>query len=70
MLILLGIGYWANTKIKGMTDFLLAGRRLGVLLTAGALAATHFGGDSKNRSNPVRTFTKFPSFFRAGFLNQ
>jgi len=44
MLILLGIGYWANTRIKGMTDFLLAGRRLGVLLTAGALAATHFGG--------------------------
>ena len=27
-----------------MTDFLLAGRRLGLLLTAGALAATHFGG--------------------------
>jgi SSS family solute:Na+ symporter len=44
MLILLGIGYWANKKIKGMTDFLLAGRRLGLLLTAGALAATHFGG--------------------------
>lgn len=44
MLILLGIGYWANKKIGGMTDFLLAGRRLGLLLTAGALAATHFGG--------------------------
>ena len=44
MLILLGVGYWANKKIGGMTDFLLAGRRLGLLLTAGALAATHFGG--------------------------
>jgi len=44
MLILLGVGYWANKKISGMTDFLLAGRRLGLLLTAGALAATHFGG--------------------------
>ena len=44
MVILLGIGYWSNKKITGMTDFLLAGRRLGLLLTAGALAATHFGG--------------------------
>ena len=44
MLILLGVGYWTNKKIRGMTDFLLAGRRLGLLLTAGALAATHFGG--------------------------
>jgi len=44
MVILLGIGYWANKKIKGVTDFLLAGRRLGLVLTAGALAATHFGG--------------------------
>ncbi len=44
MLILLGIGYWANKQIDEMSDFLLAGRRLGVLLAAGALAATHFGG--------------------------
>lgn len=44
MVMLLGVGYWANKKISGMTDFLLAGRRLGLLLTAGALAATHFGG--------------------------
>ena len=44
MVILMGIGYWSNRKIKGMTDFLLAGRRLGFLLCAGALAATHFGG--------------------------
>ncbi|MFW6278581.1 MAG: sodium:solute symporter family protein [Bacillota bacterium] len=44
MIILLGVGYWANKRIKEMDDFLLAGRRLGLLLTAGALAATHFGG--------------------------
>jgi SSS family solute:Na+ symporter len=44
MVVLLIIGYWANKKIKGLTDFLLAGRKLGLLLTAGALAATHFGG--------------------------
>ena len=42
--ILLGIGYWANKRINVMEDFLLAGRKLGLLLTAGALAATHFGG--------------------------
>ncbi len=44
MVILLCVGFWANNRIKGMTDFLLAGRRLGLLLTSGALAATHFGG--------------------------
>ncbi|MFW5995930.1 MAG: sodium:solute symporter family protein [Halanaerobiaceae bacterium] len=44
MVILLAIGYWASRKIEVMEDFLLAGRRLGLLLTAGALAATHFGG--------------------------
>ncbi|MFW6238754.1 MAG: sodium:solute symporter family transporter, partial [Halanaerobiales bacterium] len=44
MAILLAVGYWANKKIEVMDDFLLAGRRLGLLLTAGALAATHYGG--------------------------
>jgi SSS family solute:Na+ symporter len=44
MTVLLGIGYWAHKKISGLTDFLLAGRKLGLLLTASALAATHFGG--------------------------
>jgi len=44
LVILLGIGYWANKRINVMEDFLLAGRKLGLLLAAGALAATHFGG--------------------------
>ncbi|MEJ6949756.1 sodium:solute symporter family protein [Natronospora cellulosivora (SeqCode)] len=44
LLVLLAVGYWANSKIKGMDDFLLAGRKLGLVLTAGALTATHFGG--------------------------
>jgi SSS family solute:Na+ symporter len=44
MVVLLCAGFWANKRIHGMTDFLLAGRRLGLLLTSGALAATHFGG--------------------------
>ncbi len=43
--VLLAIGWWAHrTRISGMTDFLLAGRRLGVVLCASAMAATHFGG--------------------------
>jgi SSS family solute:Na+ symporter len=43
--VLLGIGWWCHrTRISGMTDFLLAGRRLGVPLCAAAMAATHFGG--------------------------
>lgn len=42
---LLAIGWWCHrTRISGMTDFLLAGRRLGVVLCAAAMAATHFGG--------------------------
>lgn len=45
MVILLFIGWWsARHYIKGMTDFLLAGRRLGVWMCAATLAATHFGG--------------------------
>ena len=45
MLAMLFIGYWCNKHyIKGMTDFLLAGRRLGVVLCSFTLAATHFGG--------------------------
>jgi len=45
MLVMLLIGWWASKYyIKGMTDFLLAGRRLGIWLGAATLAATHFGG--------------------------
>jgi SSS family solute:Na+ symporter len=43
--LMLGVGVWCSrTRISGVTDFLLAGRRLGVVMGAGALAATHFGG--------------------------
>lgn len=42
---MLGVGVWCSrTRIAGVTDFLLAGRRLGVAMGAGTLAATHFGG--------------------------
>ncbi len=42
---LLAIGWFANRRLIGsMTDFLLAGRKLGLLLCAGAMAATHLGG--------------------------
>lgn len=42
---MLGIGWWCGkSRITGMTDFLLAGRRLDLVLCAGAMAATHFGG--------------------------
>jgi SSS family solute:Na+ symporter len=45
MALMLLVGWWCNRYyIKGMTDFLLAGRRLGVWLCAATLAATHFGG--------------------------
>lgn len=42
--IIFGVGLYATRFVRDSTDFLLAGRRLGVLLAAAALAATHFGG--------------------------
>ncbi|UCH83576.1 MAG: sodium:solute symporter family protein, partial [Candidatus Latescibacterota bacterium] len=43
--VMLGLGVWCSrTRISGVADYLLAGRRLGVLMAAGTLAATHFGG--------------------------
>ena len=44
MLIMLAIGIWAGRYNKNMTDFLLAGRRLGLLLATFTLTATYFGG--------------------------
>lgn len=45
MLGMLVIGWWCGKYyIKGMTDFLLAGRRLGPWLLTATLVATHFGG--------------------------
>ena len=38
------IGIWANKFNNDMTDFLLAGRRLGLWLGSFALVATYFGG--------------------------
>lgn len=46
MLINLAIGVYSGTKIKNSSDYLLAGRKIGVLLTAGTLAATEIGGGS------------------------
>lgn len=43
---MVGIGLYARTKIKNTEDYHLAGRRLGVLMTAGTLAATEIGGGS------------------------
>lgn len=44
LVIVLGIGVYASRLIKDSTDFLLAGRRLGLLMATATLAATHFGG--------------------------
>jgi SSS family solute:Na+ symporter len=44
LLAMLFIGWWSSRHyIKGMSDFLLAGRRLGFWLCAFTLAATHVG---------------------------
>jgi len=44
LLLMLAIGFWANRYNKGMTDYLLAGRRLGLVLASFSIAATYFGG--------------------------
>ena len=42
---MLGIGYFTNKfLIKGSEDYLIAGRRLGVLFVAASLAANNVGG--------------------------
>src|SRR5690625_458146 len=42
--ILFCVGAWASRLIGDATDFLLAGRRLGLVLATATLCATHFGG--------------------------
>lgn len=46
LLIMLLIGYISSKKISSNSDFMVAGRRLGPILMAGALAATEIGGGS------------------------
>jgi len=43
-ILMIGVGIWANKFNENMTDFLLAGRRLGLGLASFTLAATYFGG--------------------------
>lgn len=40
----LAVGVYAGIRVKGSSDFLVAGRRLGIVLSTGTLAATWFGG--------------------------
>lgn len=44
VLITLLVGLYAGRRVKGSADFLVAGRRLGIVLATGTLAATWFGG--------------------------
>ena len=46
MAAMIGIGFYAKTKIKDGNDYHLAGRRLGPIMLAGTLAATEIGGGS------------------------
>ncbi|RFF28995.1 MULTISPECIES: sodium:solute symporter [unclassified Wenzhouxiangella] len=39
-----GVGVYASRFVGNTTDFLLAGRRLGLVLATATLCATHFGG--------------------------
>ena len=46
LLLMLGIGMWSSSKVKGMNDFLVAGRRLPLWMATTALLATWFGAGS------------------------
>lgn len=46
MLAMLMVGWYATKMISSNADFMVAGRRLGPILMAGALAATEIGGGS------------------------
>ena len=41
--VLIGIGMWSSRKVKGMNDFLVAGRRLPLWMATATLLATWFG---------------------------
>jgi SSS family solute:Na+ symporter len=44
LLIMLAIGLYASRRVENSADFVVAGRRLGIWLSTGTLAATWFGG--------------------------
>ncbi len=44
--VMLFIGWWASRKVKGMNDFLVAGRRLPLWMATATLLATWFGAGS------------------------
>ena len=44
LLAIFGVGIYCNKFNKGLDDYLVAGRRLGVGLATGTLVATYFGG--------------------------
>lgn len=46
MIVMLLIGYWSSKKIRNLTDFLVAGRRLPFYLAVSTLFATWFGAGS------------------------
>ena len=46
MVVLIGIGMWSSRRVKGMNDFLVAGRRLPLWMATATLLATWFGAGS------------------------
>jgi len=46
LLLTIGIGWWASTKVKNTQDFVIAGRNLPMVVAASALFATWFGSET------------------------
>ncbi|MBN1526208.1 MAG: sodium:solute symporter family protein, partial [Candidatus Omnitrophica bacterium] len=46
MLVMLGIGCWASRRVKNARDYIVAGGRLGWMLSIGTIFATWFGAET------------------------
>lgn len=46
MLVTIAIGWWASTRVKNTRDFVMAGRRLPLVIAASAMFATWFGSET------------------------
>lgn len=46
LLLTIGIGWWASRRVKNTTDFVIAGRKLPMIVAASALFATWFGSET------------------------
>jgi len=60
MFFMLGVGFWASTKISETKDYIIAGGKLGVWLSFGTIFATWFGAETCMGSSRTAYEQGFP----------